>query len=93
MHQASEKDFKRNEGGGKCTGACLVLLVNQARIHRYQNRNSCLPDVPQVVVVMKSLSLRLLLPPRFLNIAKYNNECSCSAHEDAKIIKVYYLKS
>jgi hypothetical protein len=67
--------------------------MNQALFHRYKNRNSCLPDVPQVVVVMKSLSLRLLLPLRFLNIAKYNNECSCDAHEDAKIIKVYYLKS
>jgi hypothetical protein len=42
---------------------------------------------------MKSLSLRLLLPLRFLNIAKYNNECSCNAPEDAKIIKVYYLRS
>jgi hypothetical protein len=35
----------------------LVLLVNQALFRRYQNRNSCLPDVPHVVVVMKSLSL------------------------------------
>jgi hypothetical protein len=68
--------------------------VNQARSRRYQNRNSYLPDVSQVVVVvMKSLSLRLLLPLRFLNIAKYSNECSCSAHEDAKIIEVCYLKS
>jgi hypothetical protein len=66
--------------------------VNQARSCKYQNRNSCLPDVPQVVVVMKSLSL-LLLPLRFLNIAKYSNECSCSAHEDAKIIEVCYLRS
>jgi hypothetical protein len=68
-----------------------VLLVNQARSHRYQNRNSCLPDVPQVVVVVSLL--RLLLPLRFLDVAKYNNECSCNAHEDAKIIKVCYLKS
>jgi hypothetical protein len=67
--------------------------VNQALLRRYQNKSSCLPDVPQVVVVVKSLSLRLLLPPRFLNIAKYNNECSCNAHEDAKIIKVYCLRS
>jgi hypothetical protein len=67
--------------------------VNQAQFRRYRNKNSCLPDVPQVVVVMKSLSLRLLLPLRFLNIAKYNNECSCNAHEDEKTIKVYYLKS
>jgi hypothetical protein len=66
--------------------------VNQALFHIYQNKNSCLPDVLEVVVV-KSLLLRLLLPPRFLNIAKYNNECSCNAHEDAKIIKVYYLMS
>jgi hypothetical protein len=36
---------------------------------------------------MKSLSLQPLLPHRFLNIAKYNNECSCSVHEDAKTIK------
>jgi hypothetical protein len=43
--------------------------------------------------VVKFLLLRLLLPPRFLNIAKYNNECSCDAHEDAITIKVYYLKS
>jgi hypothetical protein len=42
---------------------------------------------------MKSLSLQLLLPLRFLNIAKYSNECLCSAHEDEKIIEVCYLKS
>jgi hypothetical protein len=42
---------------------------------------------------VKSLLLRLLLPSRFLNIAKYNNEYSCNAHEDAKIIKFYYLRS
>ena len=42
---------------------------------------------------MKSLSLRLLLPLRFLNIAKYSNECLCSAHEDAKIIEVCYSKT
>jgi hypothetical protein len=83
MHQASEKDFKRNKE---------VVVVNQALFRRYQNKNSCLPDVLQVVVV-KSLLLRLLFPPRFLNVSKYNNECSCNAHEDAKIIKVYYLKS
>jgi hypothetical protein len=69
-----------------------VFLVNHARSRSYQNRNSCLPDVPQVVVVV-SLLLRLLLLPRLLYIAKYNNECSCNAHEDAKITKVYYLKS
>jgi hypothetical protein len=69
-----------------------VLQVNQALLRRYQNKSSCLREVLKVVVV-KSLLLRLLLPPRFLNIAKYNNECSCNAHEDAKIIKVYYLMS
>jgi hypothetical protein len=73
--------------------ACLVLLVNQARSRRCQNRNSCLPDVPQVVVVMKFFLLRLQLLLRLLYICKYNNECSCSAHEDAKIIEVCYLKS
>jgi hypothetical protein len=73
--------------------ACLVLLVNQAQFRRYQNRNSCLPDVPQVVVVMKSFLLQLQLLLRLLYIAKYSNECSCSAHEDAKIIGVGYLKS
>jgi hypothetical protein len=52
------------------------VMVNQALFRRYQNKNSCLSDVPQVVVVMKSLSLQPLLPLRFLNIAKYNNECS-----------------
>jgi hypothetical protein len=71
--------------------ACLVLLVNQTLFRRYQNKNSCLPNVLQVVV--KSLLLRLLLPPRFLNITIYNHECLCNAHEDAKIIKVYYLMS
>jgi hypothetical protein len=69
-----------------------VLLVNQALFCRYQNKSSCLPDVPQVLVT-KSLSLQLLLPPRFLDIAIYNHECPCNAHDDAKIIKVYYLKS
>jgi hypothetical protein len=70
-----------------------MLLVIQTRSRRYQNRNSCLPDVPQVVVVMKSFLLQLQLLLRLLYIAKYNNECSCSAHEDAKIIEVCYLKS
>jgi hypothetical protein len=68
-----------------------VLLVNQAWSRRYQNRNSCLPDVPQVVVVV--YLLLILLPLHFLDIAKYNNECSFNAHQDAKIIKVCYLKS
>jgi hypothetical protein len=67
--------------------------VNQALFRRYQNKNSFLPDVLQVVVVMKSSLLRPLLPPRFLNIAIYNNECSCNAREGANIINVYYLKS
>jgi hypothetical protein len=93
MHQASEKDFKKEQGGGKCTGAYLVLQVNQALLHRYQSRSSFLPKVLQVVVVVKSLLLRLLLPPCSLNVAKYNNECSCNAYEDAKIINVYYLMS
>jgi hypothetical protein len=93
MHQTSEKDFKRNQGGGNCTGACLVLLVNQARTRRCQNRNSCLPDVPQVVVVVVSFLLQLQLVLRLLYIAKYNNECSCSAHEDVKTIEIGYLKS
>jgi hypothetical protein len=90
MHQASEKDFKRNQGGGKCTGACLVLLMNQAQTRRCQNKNSCLPDVPQVVVVVSFL-LQLQLLLHLLYIAKYNNECS--AHEDAKTIETGYLKS
>ena len=68
-----------------------MLLVNQARSHRYQNRNSCMPDVPQVVVVVSLLLI--LLPLCFLDIAKYNNECSCNADEDAKIIKACCLKS
>jgi hypothetical protein len=93
MHQASEKDFKKGQGGGKCTGACLVLLVNQALLHRYQSRSSFLSEVLQVVVVVKSSLLQLLFPPRFLDIAIYNHECSCNAHENAKIIKVYYLMS
>jgi hypothetical protein len=42
---------------------------------------------------VKSSLLQLLFPPRFLYIAIYNHECSCNAHEDAKIIKVYYLMS
>jgi hypothetical protein len=92
MHQASEKDFKRIKDGGKCTGACLVLLVNQARTRRCQNKNSCLPDVPEVVVVVVSFLLQLQLL-RLLYVAKYNNECSCSAHEDAKTIEIGYLKS
>jgi hypothetical protein len=66
--------------------------VNLARSRRCQNRNSCMPDVPQVVVVsLLLLLLQLLL--RLLNIAKYSNECSCSAHEDAKTIEIGYLKS
>jgi hypothetical protein len=32
--------------------------------------------------------LQLLFPPRSLDIAIYNHECSCNANENAKIIKV-----
>jgi hypothetical protein len=64
--------------------------VNQAQIRRYQNKSSCLAHVPQVVVVESSLLLLLL---RFLNIITHNNECPWNAHESAKIVKVYYLKS
>jgi hypothetical protein len=39
------------------------------------------------------LLLQLLSLLRFLYIAIYNHECSCNAYEDAKIIKVYYLRS
>jgi hypothetical protein len=42
---------------------------------------------------VKSSLLRLLLLLRFLNITIHTNECPCNAHESAKIIKVYYLKS
>jgi hypothetical protein len=66
--------------------------VNQALLHRYQSKSSFLPEVLQVVVVY-SLLLQLLFPPRSLDIVIYNHECSCDAHENAKIIKVYYLKS
>jgi hypothetical protein len=45
------------------------------------------------VVVVKSSLLQLLFSPRSLDIVIYNHECSCNAHEDAKIIKVYYLMS
>ena len=69
-----------------------MLLVNQVRFRRYRNKNSCLPDVPQVVGVKSSL-LRLLLLLRFLDIATHNNECPRNAQVSAKIIKVYYLKS
>jgi hypothetical protein len=71
--------------------ACLVLLVNQILLHRYQSKSSFLPKVLQVVVVKSSL-LQLLFPPRFLDITIYNHECSCDAHENAKI-KFYYLMS
>jgi hypothetical protein len=93
MHQASEKDFKKEQGGGKCTGACLVLLVNQALLHKYQSRSSFLLEVLQVVVVVKSSLLRLLFPLRSLDIIIYNHECSSNAHENAKIIIVYYQMS
>jgi hypothetical protein len=42
---------------------------------------------------VKSSLLLLQLLPRFLNIIIHNNECPCNAHESAKIIRVYYLKS
>jgi hypothetical protein len=42
---------------------------------------------------VKSSLLLLQLLPRFLNITIHNNEFSCSAHEDAKIVEVGYLKS
>jgi hypothetical protein len=65
--------------------------VIQAQFHRCQNKNSCLPDVPEVVVVKSSLLLLQLLL-RFLKIIIHNNECPCNTHESVKIIRVYYLK-
>jgi hypothetical protein len=68
--------------------------VNQALLHRYQSKSSFLPEVLQVVVVVvKSSLLQLIFPPRSLDIAIYTHECSCNAHENAKIIKVYCLMS
>jgi hypothetical protein len=45
--------------------------------------------------VAKSSLLLLQLLPRFLDIIIYiyKNECPCNAHEDAMIVKVYFLKS
>jgi hypothetical protein len=60
---------------------------------RYQNKSSFLREVLRVVVVVKSLLLQLLFPLRSLYITIYNHECLCNAHENAKIIKVYYLMS
>jgi hypothetical protein len=61
--------------------------VIQAQFHRCQNKNSCRPDVPEVVVKSSLLLLQLLL--RFLKITIHNNECPCNVHENAKIIRVY----
>ena len=41
------------------------------------------------MVVSSLRSLQSLL--RFLNITIHNNECTCNAHESAKIIRIYYL--
>jgi hypothetical protein len=65
--------------------------VIQAQFHRCQNKNSCPPDVPEVVVKSSLLLPQLLL--RFLKITIHNNECTCNVHENAKIIKVHYLGS
>ena len=72
MQQASEKDFKNIKGGGKCTGACLRLLVNQAQIHRCQSRNDSQPETPKVVVVVSPLQLlRFLLHVLIITIHMY----------------------
>jgi hypothetical protein len=63
------KIILKHKEGVACTGACLGLQVNQAQSRRCQNKNSCLPDVPQVVVVKSSLLLQLL--PRYLYITTY----------------------
>jgi hypothetical protein len=44
--------------------------------------------------VAKSFLLLPQLLPRFLNITIYiyKNECPWNAHEDAKIMRIYYLK-
>jgi hypothetical protein len=65
--------------------------VIQAQFHRGQNKNSCRPDVPEVVVKSSLLLPQLLL--RFLKIIIHNNECICNVNENAKIIRVYYLRS
>jgi hypothetical protein len=72
--------------------ACLGLQVIQAEFHRCQNKNSCRPEVPEVVVV-KSFLLLLQLLLHFLKITIHNNECPCNVHENANIIKVHYLGS
>jgi hypothetical protein len=65
--------------------------VIQAQFHRCESKNSCLPEVPEVVVKSSLLLLQLLL--RVLKITILNNECPWNAHENAKIIRVYYLRS
>jgi hypothetical protein len=37
-------------------------------------------------------SLLLLQLLRFLKITIHNNECPCNVHENAKIIRVHYLR-
>ena len=69
------KNILKHKKGVACTGACLGLQVNQARIRRCQSKNNFLSNVPQVVVAKSSLLLLQLLP-RFLNITIHNNECS-----------------
>jgi hypothetical protein len=56
--------------GVACTGDCVGLQVNQARIRRCQSKNNFLPDVPQVEVAKSSLLLLQLLS-RYLNITIY----------------------
>jgi hypothetical protein len=34
------KILKKQQGGGKCTGACFALLGSRALFHKYENKNS-----------------------------------------------------
>jgi hypothetical protein len=67
------------------------VIESQALLHKYQNKSSS--QHVGLHVVVQLFLLQLLLLHRFLYISYiYNHECSCNAYENAKIIKVHYLR-
>jgi hypothetical protein len=76
----------KQQGRGKCTGACLVLQEVLGLSHRCQNRSYSQPGDSQLA---GQLLLRLQLLLCFLYITIHIHECLC----DAMNMQVYNINT
>jgi hypothetical protein len=91
MHQASEKDFKNSKEVANALG--LALCYRRVELC---STNVKIKAVPGGWVFRwwwcSSFFFNFYFFFVFYIYHIYNHECSCNAYENAKIIKVYYLR-